>query len=70
MVGLLPDAATPDRLLRYETHAERSLHRSLEMLAKLRGIAVESIFTAITGPGPAGSTVEVRGQHTRWQACN
>ncbi len=68
MVGLLPDAATLDRLLRYETHAERSLHRSLEMLAKLRGVAIESIFTAITSRGPNGTTVEVRGQRTRWQS--
>jgi hypothetical protein len=68
MVGLLPDSATLDRLLRYETHAERSMHRSLEMLAKLRGVAIESISAAIIGPGPNGTTVEVRGQRTRWQS--
>ena len=64
---LLPDAATMDRLIRYETHADRSLHRSLEMLAKMRGATVESIAASITGPGPAGTTVEIHGQRTQWQ---
>jgi hypothetical protein len=68
--ALLPDAATLDRLIRYESHAERSLHRSLDMLAKLRGATIESVAATITGPGPAGTTVELRGQRTQWQPAS
>ena len=64
--SLLPDAATLDRLIRYETHADRSLHRALETLAKMRGATVESIAATITGRQADGSTVEVRGERTRW----
>jgi len=65
--ALLPDGKTLDRLIRYEGHAERGLSRSLDMLAKLRGVTVESIAATITAPGPAGGTFELHGQRTRWE---
>lgn len=65
--SLLPDAATLDRLIRYETHADRTLHRALETLARLRGATVKTLATTITKPGPGGITVEVRGQLTQWR---
>ena len=64
--ALLPEAATLDRLIRYETLADRTLHRSLELLAKLRGATVESIWTRITGTTASGATVEVEGKRERW----
>ena len=64
--SLLPDAATLDRRIRYETHAEKSLLRSLETLARLRGATVESIAATITGRGPAGSTMYLHGERTLW----
>lgn len=62
IAALLPDAATLDRLIRYETHAERSLLRALEILAKLRGATVETIAATMTRPegGPAALTVQAR----------
>lgn len=50
VLGLLPDAETLDRLLRYETHAERSLFRSLEMLAKMRCVPLSFVTDSITNP--------------------
>ncbi len=41
--ALLPEAPILDRLLRYETHAERSLMKSLEQLANLRGTSVDAM---------------------------
>ena len=66
VAALLPDAQMLDRLIRYETHNDRSLYRALETLAKLRGATVESIAARITSPGDNGSTVEVVGQRTHW----
>ena len=62
IAALLPDAATLDRIIRYETHAARSLLRALEMLAKLRGATVETVAAIMTRPegGPAALTVHGR----------
>lgn len=48
--SLLPDAEMLNRLLRYETHAEKSLQRSLGMMARLRGETFMSMTAMITGP--------------------
>ena len=40
LAALLPGATELDLLARYETHAERSLYRAIETLAKLRGVRV------------------------------
>ena len=42
--------------------------RARGLIAKMRGATVESITASITSPGPAGTTVEVRGQRTQWQS--
>jgi hypothetical protein len=39
---------TLDRLLRYETHADRSLTRALDTLARLRGVTVETLSATVT----------------------
>ncbi len=54
---LLPAGDTLDRLLRYETHADRTLIRALDTLARLRGVTVESLSTTVTThhQGPTGS---------------
>jgi len=56
--ALLPDAVALDRLLRYETHADKTLARALDTLARLRGVTVERLSTTVTsqvgGPGRAG----------------
>lgn len=68
--ALLPDAVTLDRLLRYETHADRALQRSLETLAKLRGAAVETISACLSGHTAGGSTFQVRGERTSWASAD
>lgn len=65
-LGLLGDEAMLDRIMRYETHADRSLNRALDTLAKLRGSTVESIAASMRGVQPDGTAVEVRGKRTRW----
>jgi len=62
---MLPDAATLDRLIRYETHADRSLHRALETLAKLRGATVQTIRASLTRSG-GNACVEIQGKQTDW----
>lgn len=62
--ALLPDAATLDRLIRYESHADRSLHRALETLAKLRGA---TIAAKMTGQTEDGADYEIRGERTQWK---
>ena len=66
--AMLPDTATLDRLIRYETHADRSLHRALESLARLRGTTVETIAATMTGRTAAGATVELHGERTHWRS--
>ena len=46
--SLLPAGETLDRLLRYETHADRSLTRALDTLARLRGVTVETLSATVT----------------------
>ena len=46
--ALLPDAVALDRLLRYETHADKTLARALDTLARLRGVTVERLSTTVT----------------------
>lgn len=65
--ALLPDESTLNRLTRYETHSERSLIRSLETLAKLRGATVETLSASLRGVTPDGTAVEFHGERTRWQ---
>lgn len=62
--ALLPSKDTLDRLLRYETHADRSLDRALRRFALLRGINVETVMARVTQVGADGSTLEVAGQRT------
>ena len=40
---LLPAGEILDRLLKYETHADRTLIRALDTLARLRGVTVETL---------------------------
>ena len=54
--ALQPDEATLQRLLRYESHAERSLARCLDQLARLRGVTVDRIHATITHEQPDGIT--------------
>ena len=63
--ALLPDAKTLDQIIRYETHIERSLQRNIEQLAKLRGVAVESLSSRMWGRLADGSVVAVEQQRTR-----
>lgn len=63
---MLPHAATLDRLIRYETHADRSLHRALETLAKLRGATVQTIWASLTRPGDSDGRLELQGMRTQW----
>ncbi|MCZ6835974.1 MAG: hypothetical protein O7G85_09395 [Planctomycetota bacterium] len=65
--ALLPDAATLDRLIRYESHADRSLHRALETLAKLRGATIETIVATMAGRTKDGADYEIRGERTQWR---
>jgi hypothetical protein len=65
--SLLPDPAMLDRLLRYETHADRALHRALETLAKLRGASVDTVMARVAGTNPDGSTYEVQGRRSHWR---
>jgi hypothetical protein len=69
-VSLLPDPAMLDRLLRYETHADRALHRSLELLAKLRGATVETVMARVAGTNPDGTRYEVQGQRSHWNGSS
>lgn len=66
-VALLPDAATLDRLMRYETHAERSLVRCLETFAKLRGATVETLRASLLRVNPNGSAIAVEGSRQTWK---
>ena len=67
---LLPSQQELDRLLRYEKHATSSLFRSIEMLAKLRGVSLKSVLERVTRTNdPAGAVienerVEMRRSHT------
>ena len=45
--ALLPGATELDLLARYETHAERSLYRAIETLAKLRGVRVAVVAARV-----------------------
>lgn len=55
IAAAVPEAAAMDRLVRYEVHAERSLQRAVELLARLRGMAGRAITEAIgTASVPAG----------------
>lgn len=65
--ALLPDEATLNRLVRYEAHAERSLMRCLETMAKLRGATVETLSASLRGVTPDGTEVEIRGERTSWK---
>lgn len=47
--ALLPDAATLDRLNRYQGQIERSLSRAVKMLAEVRGVTVKSLVAIVTG---------------------
>ena len=61
--ALLPDRDLMDRLLRYEIHADRRMYRALEMLAKLRGVTVETIMAQVTATGVNGATYQVEAHH-------
>lgn len=51
-LALLPSAKFLERVMRYETHAERSLYRALEQLARMRGVTVQ-ILAARLSVAPA-----------------
>lgn len=65
--ALLPDAATLDRMIRYESNADRSLHKALETLAKLRGATVETVAAKMTAQTAEGVDFEIRGERTQWK---
>jgi hypothetical protein len=72
--SLLPAGETLDRLLRYETHADRSLIRALDTFARLRGVTVETLSAtvtrAVTGspsePPSSASSTNTRGAMTEY----
>ena len=65
--ALLPAGEVLDRLLRYETHADKTLLRALDTLARLRGVTVETLSTTVTThhqepmgvTGATGTTLQV-----------
>jgi hypothetical protein len=63
--ALLLDEGVMNRLLRYETHADRTLLRALETLARLRGVRVESLSASMTTPAGPGGTLRVKGSTVR-----
>lgn len=64
--ALLPDAATLDRLLRYEAHAERSMIRAIETLSRLRGVTVASVRATMSRSPHGEESLEVSGERTMW----
>lgn len=60
----LPDAAVMDVLLRYESHADRTLARSLETLARLRGLTVERVSASLSGTDASGAAFAVEREQT------
>jgi hypothetical protein len=66
VAALLPDAATLERLMRYESHAERGIRRALETLARVRGVTVASIRATMTRPADGDAALELRGERTTW----
>lgn len=66
-MALLPSAADLDRLIRYESHADRTLTRSLETLARLRGVSVQTVLARVLVQHPDGSGYEVSRQESVWQ---
>lgn len=68
--AMLLDDRVMDRLLRYEAHADRTLLRALETLARLRGVRVESLSASLTTPaGEGGGTLRVEGATVRIAAA-
>jgi len=59
-------AISGDRLLRYESHAERSMIRAIETLSRLRGVTVESIRATMSSKPSGEQSLEVRGERTTW----
>src|SRR5690606_22561076 len=47
-LALLPSAKFLERVMRYETHAERSLYRALEQLARMRGVTVQILAARLS----------------------
>lgn len=64
--AMLPKARLLDKMIRYEVHADRSLYRALEQLAKMRGATVERLAASLTGTAPDGTTVQLTGERTVW----
>ncbi len=60
--SMLPDEVTLKRLMAYETHAERSLKRSIETLAQLRGATIQRINSLITCQRGSSTTTEAFGE--------
>ncbi len=48
--ALLPDADTLNRQVRYETHAWRTLERSIGQLARFRGVDVQTVMDRLPKP--------------------
>jgi hypothetical protein len=66
LAALLPGEETLQRLTRYESHAERSLYRCLELLAKLRGASVESLSALVTRRPAERTEMAFQAERTRW----
>ena len=47
MAALLPESEMLDRIVRYETNAQRGLLRALDALAKQRGVRVQSLLAVV-----------------------
>lgn len=61
----MPEEKVLERLVRYETQAERGLQRSIEQLAKLRAATRELLSSRLLGRLPDGTLVAVEQQRTR-----
>lgn len=64
VASLLPDDNLLDRLLRYESHADRALHRSLDALARYRGTAIQTVMARVKSNHPDGSSIEVQARNS------
>lgn len=54
-LAMLPDSITLERLTRYETHAERSLYRALDQLARMQGVTIHVLAARLSGADAAVS---------------
>lgn len=66
LVAMLPSPTDLERLIRYETHADRTLSRALETLARLRGVPVQTVLARVSVRHADGSGYEVSREESVW----